>query len=264
MESELKQRATIVKNLIKEFLLWLLTPLNKRLGFVKSGNANSKDNLLDNFWTTLVKIGFKPLHIVDVGANHGTWTRVALKYFPKANFTLLEPQARMRESITDLLERNRKISFNAVGAGSISGTFKFTIVERDDSCSFIYTEEDALALGYEQIDVPIVTLNEFLSVADLPFPDIIKIDAEGLDIEVLKGASTFFGRTEIFIVEAGVVNKSIKNSFLDIIKFMDDKEYRLFEITDINRPLRTQVLWLVELVFVKKNGFIDAKSFISS
>ena len=40
---------------------------------------------------------------------------------------------------------------------------------------------------------------------------------------------------------------------------MDENNYRLFEITDINRPFQPQVLWLVELVFVKKNGFIDSQ-----
>jgi hypothetical protein len=39
---------------------------------------------------------------------------------------------------------------------------------------------------------------------------------------------------------------------------MNEKGYRLFEITDINRPFQLQVLWLAELVFVKKNGIIDS------
>jgi hypothetical protein len=34
-----------------------------------------------------------------------------------------------------------------------------------------------------------------------------KIDAEGLDLEVLKGASNYFGKTEIFMVEAGVYHR---------------------------------------------------------
>ena len=40
---------------------------------------------------------------------------------------------------------------------------------------------------------------------------------------------------------------------------MDENNYRLFDITDIIRPFQSQVLWLVELVFVKKNGFIDSQ-----
>ena len=39
---------------------------------------------------------------------------------------------------------------------------------------------------------------------------------------------------------------------------MDKKGYSLFEITDLNRPFQPQVLWLVELAFVKKQGIIDS------
>lgn len=224
-------------------------------------NTNSKDYLLFNFYDTLKKMGFTPRHIVDIGANHGTWTREALRYFPEAYYTLLEPQHWLKKSFQDILDVNSKVQFYPVGAGEKEGSFQFTIVNRDDSCSFRYSQEEAKEAGFEQIEISVVTLNGLLSNSEWPIPDIIKIDAEGLDIEVLKGASNFFGKTEIFMVEAGVVNKSFENSFLKLINFMDENNYSLFEITDLNRPLQLQVLWLVELVFVKKNGFIDAKEF---
>ena len=226
-------------------------------------NTNSKDYLLFNFYNTLKKINFYPKHIVDIGANHGTWTRETLQYFPDAYYTLLEPQHWLKKSFQDILETNPKVQFHPVGAGEQEGSFQFTIVDRDDSCSFRYTEEEAKAAGYEQIEISVVTLNNLLSSSELPIPDIIKIDAEGLDIEVLKGASNYFGKTEIFMVEAGVVNKAFDNSFLKLINFMDTNGYRLFEITDLNRPFEPQVLWLVEVVFVKKRGFIDSQVIIS-
>jgi FkbM family methyltransferase len=224
-----------------------------------SVNINSKDYLLFNFYDTLKKMGFTPQHIVDVGANHGAWTREALRYFPDAHYTLLEPQNWLKKSFQDILDANSKVQYYPVGAGEKEGFFHFTIVDRDDSCSFRYSQEEAKAAGFEQIEIPVVTLNSLLSNSALPVPDIIKIDAEGLDVAVLKGASGFFGKTEIFMVEAGVVNKSFDNSFLKLINFMDEKDYRLFEITDLNRPFQPQVLWLVELVFVKKDGFIDSQ-----
>jgi FkbM family methyltransferase len=222
-------------------------------------NTNTKDYLLFNFYDTLKKTGFTPNHIVDVGANHGTWTKEALHHFPNAYYTLLEPQSWLKDSFQNILDTNSKIQFYPVGAGEKEGSFQFTIVDRDDSCSFRYSEEEAKAAGFKQIEIPVVTLNALLSDSQWPIPDIIKIDAEGLDIEVLKGASDFFGKTEIFMVEAGVVNKIFDNSFLKLINFMDENNYRLFEITDLNRPFNLGVLWLVELVFVKKNGFIDSQ-----
>jgi FkbM family methyltransferase len=227
------------------------------------GNDFHADSLLHTFYTVLKQINFEPKHIVDIGANHGTWTREALKHFPNAYYTLLEPQYWLEESIKDLLKKNNKIKFNAVGAGEKTGTFKFTILDKDHSSSFKYTEEEAKSGGFKQIELPVVTLNDLLANSNLPTPDIIKIDAEGLDIEVLRGASNFFGKTEIFMVEAGVAIKTFDNSAFEMMNFMDKNGYRLFDLTDLLRPLNTRVLWLVEMVFVKKGGIIDSHSFVS-
>ncbi|WNM20245.1 FkbM family methyltransferase [Flavobacterium capsici] len=238
-------------------------PIFNKLGYQRKTLSfhqilDGKNLLLQTLFTNIKSMGFFPNHIVDIGANHGTWTREVLTYFPDAQYTLLEPQERLKASLQDLLDSNSKITFHPVGAGSENGSFKFTIVDRDDSCSFRYSEKEAIENGFEQYDVQVVTLNELIKSNGLPIPDIIKIDAEGLDIEVLKGANDFFGKTEMFMVEAGIVNKSFDNSFLKLINYMDENGYRLFEITDLNRPFELNVLWLVELAFVKKNGIIDS------
>lgn len=256
-----------MKKKLRNLLAALFNPIAQKLGFVQSKDLISIDNefnvdlLQSNFFSILKNVGFAPKHIVDIGANHGNWTRNVLKYFPSTNYSLFEPQHWLQESIQDVLDTNQNVQFYALGVGSQNGSFKFTIVDRDDSCSFSHSEEYALERGFKQLDVPVVTLNDFIIQKALPTPDLIKIDAEGIDLEVLKGASTFFGKTEVFLVEAGVVSKKNPNSISNVIKFMDENGYRLFDITDLNRPWQVKVLWLVELAFVKKNGVIDQKSF---
>lgn len=66
------------------------------------------------------------------------------------------------------------------------------------------------------------------------------------------------------MVEAGVGSKSINNSFLKLINFMNDNGYRLFEIIDLNRPFEPPVLWLTELVFIKKNAIVDSLNIVYS
>jgi len=252
-----------MKKKAKKIFFKLTATIFNKLGYERKKASNdrefySKKMLLETYFTNLKIMGFTPKHIVDIGANHGTWTREALQYFPDAHYTLIEPQQWLQPSFQDLLDSNSKIAFLPVGAGSEKGSFKFTIANRDDSCSFRHTEAEAHELGLKQIDIPIITLNDFVKSSSTPFPDLVKIDAEGLDIEVLKGASDLFGKTEIFMVEAGVFITEFENSFLTMINFMDENGYRLFEITDLNRPFTPRVLWLVELAFIKKNGIIDS------
>lgn len=251
-----------MKKRLRKLIALLLTPLIKRLGYIKASPQKvileHKQSLLETFYQNLKQIGFTPKHIVDVGANHGTWTREALKYFPEAYYTLIEPQKRLRSSMEDLLQQNTKIQLYNVGASSQIGSFRFTMVDRDDSCTFLMTKEEATAKGFDQIDIPVTTLDELLKESTLPVPDLLKIDAEGLDLEVLKGAQSFMGKTEIILVEAAVFNKTMPNTTASVIAYMDQQGYRLFEVTDLNRPFSPPLLWLIELAFIKKGGFIDS------
>lgn len=251
---------------LKRIIRSIFHPLAVRLGYqlipVKSEKAaappaHHKNTLLRTFYSVLKDAGFEPQHIVDVGANHGDWTRQALAMFPNARVTMLEPQSWLQPRFQDLLDKNPLVRFFPIGAGKSKGSFLFTITERDDSCTFRLSAEEANARGLEQKEIPVLTLNELISANGLPIPDLVKIDAEGLDLEVLEGASELMGHTEVFMVEAGIVNKAFANNLHDLVRYMDQKGYRLFDITDLNRPWAKRVLWLVELAFVRKGGKLD-------
>lgn len=246
-----------VKKHLRKTLDAILEPLGYRRISPKKP-ALKETSLLAIFFGTISQMGFEPKHIIDIGANRGNWTRQTLNYYPNAFYTLLEPQADLYPAFQDILDSNPNVRVQTKGAGSETGSFMFTLVNRDDSCSFRYTKEEADKAGFKQIEIPVVTLNELVdSLKHLPFPDIVKIDAEGMDLEVLKGASTLFGKTEVFLVEASVNSKLFDNTFLDMINFMAKQGYVLFDITDLNRPFEPNILWLVELAFIKKGGVLD-------
>lgn len=251
---------------IKTILKSVLEPLCNKLGFVRKDKVrlgqskfeSLKNELMGDFFKTIIALGFSPNHIVDIGANRGNWTREALIYFPDAIYTLFEPQAQLKKSMKDLLQKPNVECLN-IGVGRKSADLQFTIVDRDDSCSFMYSKEDAKLMGYHQITVPVVALNDFFKESSKPIPDLIKIDAEGLDLDVLKGATNFLGKTEIILMEAAVVCDVFDNDIKTVIDEMNTYGYKLFDITDLNKPFKKQVLWLTELAFILKGGFLDSQ-----
>ena len=94
----------------------------------------------DCFFAALKGLGFHPKHIIDIGANRGSWTRKALLYFPEAHYTLVEPQDHLKVHIQDLLDRGYKITWINAGVADKSGTLPFTISYRDDSSTFAPTQ----------------------------------------------------------------------------------------------------------------------------
>jgi FkbM family methyltransferase len=202
---------------------------------------------LELFFSLLKRYGFDPRHIIDVGANKGSWTRRAISFFPNACYTLVEPQDHLKAHIQDLVEQGFKITWINAGASDASGTLSFNISDRDDSSTFVSLPGNAKA---PQISVAVKTLDEIVSAANAR-PEMVKIDAEGFDLKVLAGASDLFGKTDVFFVEVVICAGSYENSIAKVIQRMDEAGYKVVDITDIVRSPRYGVLWLCELAFLR-------------
>jgi FkbM family methyltransferase len=208
---------------------------------------------LDTFFSLLRRFNFDPGHILDVGANRGLWTRKAIQFFPGAQYTLVEPQDNLKAYIQDLLDAGYKITWINAGASDTSGSLPLNISYRDDSSTFMLQPEGSTA---PQITVPVKTLNEIVAASNGPLPDMVKIDAEGLDLKVLTGASDLIGKSEIFFVEVVICSVFYDNTIARVVQRMDDAGYRVIDITDINRSTKHGVLWLCELAFLRKDSHL--------
>jgi FkbM family methyltransferase len=246
---------------MKRFIHFVLARLGYRI--VRSEEGPRASEGLGRFLGLLKRFGFAPKHILDVGANHGIWTREAIRFFPDARYTLVEPQDELKSNIQDLLERGCKIQWVNAGASDRGGTLPFTLADRDDSRTFALTEEQARAAGFQQILVPVRTVNEIVATAGGDLPDMVKIDAEGLDLRVLAGASDLLGKTDIFLVEAVVCAGGYENTVEEIVRFMSASGYRLIDVTELIRSPKHSVLWLCDLAFLRVGSTLldEVKSF---
>ena len=179
----------------------------------------------------------------------------------------MEPQDDLKAHVQDLLggdllDGGRKIQWINCGASDRAGTLAFTMTGSDGSCSFAYSAEEARALGFEQRAVPVRTVNEIVALVGAGLPEMVKIDAEGLDLKVLEGASELLGKTDIFLVEVVLRGgRGYENTVADVMKFMTNAGYWLMEITDLNRSPKYGVLWLCELAFLRNGStLLDAAS----
>jgi FkbM family methyltransferase len=235
---------------MKRFVQSLLGKFGFRLVRIDDGPRPSGG--LNPFFSLLKRFGFHPKRIIDVGANRGLWTREAIKFFPDARYTLVEPQDYLKTHVQDLLASNDKIEWINAGVADKSGSMPMSIAPRDGSSTFILTDRHGQTTGSRQMTIPVITLNEIVSSGSATPPEMVKIDAEGFDLKVLAGASNLLGKTDIFLVEA-VVCGNYDNSAAEVIQFMANAGYRLIDITDLNRSPKHGVLWLCELAFLR-NG----------
>jgi FkbM family methyltransferase len=238
---------------VKEYIQSVLGKFGCRL--IRVENVFQPRYGLKYFFALLKDRGFAPKHIIDVGANRGLWTRAAVKFFPDAEYILVEPQDRLKTYIQDLLDNGTKIQWINAGASDKPGTLPFTVLHRDDSSTFDMSEEQARAAGLQRTLIPVRTLNEIWASVGGPAPEMVKIDAEGFDLKVLAGASDLLGKTEIFLMEA-VICGPCENTAREVINRMHEAGYRLLDVTDLNRSPRYGVLWLCELAFIRINSHL--------
>jgi len=221
----------------------------------KEGAQASTQRLFD----ALRALDMRPKHIVDIGANYGNWTRAAITAFPEAKFSVFEPQKRLADKHTDL-SQDKRVALYYKGVGDFDGSATFTFLERDDSCSFIYSASEAEEQGYAQSEIEICKLDTIMHQSSFGMPDIVKIDAEGLDLQVLEGGPEAIANADVVLVEATVACTEYPNTTSIVFKKMDALGFRIFDVTDLNRTPELGVLWLIELVFVRKGSSLDIAS----
>jgi len=208
---------------------------------------------LERFFRLIKNSDFRPRHVWDVGANHGNWTRSAIGFYPDAEYTLIEPQDDLKKDMEDLIRSGYKIRWINAGAADRPSVLPLYIATLDHSSSFLdcprITQE-----AVRSIEIAVRTLNEIRATLSLPVPEMLKIDAEGLDLKVLEGATDLLGRTEIVLAEASIGQLDFENTAGALIEAMDDYGYRLIDITDVLRSPNHDALWLCEFAFLLRSS----------
>lgn len=229
----------------------------RRFGYhvVRSRNVPWAD--LGVFCAHVAARGFRPLHVLDVGANRGDWSRVARRTFPDATFTLIEPQVEMRPHLDRFCAETPGARWLNAGAGAAMGELELTLFPDSVSSSFALSRDQARQMGLPQRMVPLLTLDHVCSEILHATPELVKLDVEGFEYEVLKGSRSLLGRTELFLLELCFFEpRTHAKPFHEMVAIMADFGYRPYDFTMFMARPRDGALGLCELAFARDDGFL--------
>ena len=116
----------------------LLSKLWQRLRYRITHTTRFPKGDLVSFFLNLADRGFRPKHILDIGANRGKWSREAYRVFPECSFTLVEPQIEMKPKLDAFCRVCPNAKWINAGAGAQDGVLPFTVVPDTVSSSFAY------------------------------------------------------------------------------------------------------------------------------
>ena len=219
---------------------------------------------LFSFMMNLAERGFHPRHIVDVGANKAKWSRKAHWVYPDCHFTLIEPQIEMKPYLDKFCSRCKNATWINAGVADKMGELPLTVAPDTVSSSFAVSEQQANELGFERRIVPLITLDHLVQSVIKTIPDVVKIDAEGFESKIMAGASRLIGKTEMFLLEAPIIETPPGwQSLTELLVMMTDYGYEPYDFTTFQKRPRDGTVALTEVAFAKRNGILRSSNTVS-
>jgi FkbM family methyltransferase len=175
----------------------------------------------------LKKIGFNPCVIIDIGAYEGYWTLDVLEVFPDARVLMVEPQKKKEIFLMNLTKNHNKIDYSIELLSATDGIEKLFV--ENETASHIVEHNQK---GIISTTLYTKTLDTLLEQKGLPHPDFIKLDVQGHEMEVLRGAEKSLSHCEICLLEITLLNIGGDTPLLqEMVSFMNEKNFQAYDIT---------------------------------
>jgi len=196
---------------------------------------------------------------LDIGANVGALSLAMAKLVGKnGRVYSFEPGPRNYERLSFNIKLNK-------GFDKIIQPIKKGVSNTEGN---LYWEEEihnpgnAVLKNNGNIEVPITTIDNFFNNLQIPRLDFVKIDVEGMELEVLQGGiETWKVYEPIFYFESMEPfrfreenDNTKKDVFYEIESFFKSINYSLYNINDLNKIVKTTYLHLSNNTLALKDG----------
>lgn len=165
----------------------------------------------------------------DVGANRGQSIAKISEVFPQASIHAFEPSPINVRAISP----RPGLTINCCGLGSTSSELALT--ESDDMSSFLAKGRDGWGSSTAKTLVPVTTIDNYCAEREIFHINLLKIDTQGFDFEVLKGAAKMLASRSVDLIMTEITLSELYKGLprLDAVYgFMADAGYALLGVYD--------------------------------
>lgn len=187
--------------------------------------------------------------VIDVGVLDGTPALYAA--FPEAYLVLVEASPGHEQACRRLLaERPGELALCAASDGD--GDAELRYYPDSPAVSSLVETARPVKRRVELVTVPMRRLDSLFADRALPAPILLKIDVEGLEDRVIRGASGLMSQVSYCIAETSVKHRHRDSyRFADLVALMSEHGFELFDLlTATRKGSLTPGVSIVDAVFV--------------
>jgi len=197
--------------------------------------------------------------VLDVGANEGQFARTALEAFPAARIYCFEPLPSAQAALRQLqLQLGGRIDLEPCALGDREGQIEFHVNAFSPSSSVLPLDQNVTALGdhirvASTVEVSVRRLADWAAEKVLAPSVILKLDVQGYEASVLRGAGDFLQRVSAVIAETtfAPIYKG-QASLGELCSILEPQGLRYREAVGVIRDLASgEPLWQ-DSVFVRE------------
>jgi FkbM family methyltransferase len=246
----------MVRSVLKASLRQLFSVLGLEVRRISSSSVGRgpRDSLLQ-ILRQAKAVGFSPKTVIDVGAAYGSFTDQCNTVFPDAKYVLVEPLDEYRLLLDRMKKTMPALQCVYAAAASHSGEIEIN-VHPDLVGSSLYAEvEKGTDVNGAPRRVRSVTIDSVFRETRAEGPVLLKLDVQGAEREVLKGAGEILRECQYIILEVSFFRFFQGGpDFCEVIAYMKEQGFVPYDIVGLQyRPL-DQALSQADIAFVKETG----------
>lgn len=212
----------------------------------------------------LIKICERSATIIfDVGAHKGEWTDICLKYNPNSQFYLFEPASNLSGHLIQKYKEKNNIAVFQMGLSNRDGSL--ILYNPGSPLGGYYFRSGCHDLSTTE-SVPVMTLDSFAETQSIDHIDLLKIDTEGAEFDILKGASRLLASKSIKVIqfEYGGTYRDAKITLKEVYDFLVSFGYKILRLesqkiapVDLWNPLFESYFLANYCAYLPGQSFID-------
>ena len=195
---------------------------------------------------------------IDIGANRGQFSLAAQKAFPSAEIMCFEPLTSAYKVLDTIFRSKPKVKTHHVAIGDAETEMAINVSKREDSSSLldILDSQTKIFPGTGRRDTEQVTvrrLSNFIPGEGLLKSIFVKIDVQGYELEVLKGALDIIKGINYFYIECSFLELYKGQAIAsDVIEFLSNQGFLLDGIYNLHHD-RAGMAVQADCLFINKN-----------